>query len=231
MWLLGGVSPAPLTALSATLGRTDRCSLSRGFCCPLLRIGGSPCGVQGHAGEMSKTWMQAGEGPQLGVCFSRPLPGVGSAGSRRLLGDKGGQWQTQEGACSLSSTKSSMMEGSLFGGALSPDSVGSRCAGHGPFEAGSLSGLTLIFGASSTGLPLPTPHLHWPRSPPAPGPTLLSPPWAWPLPRTWPCPAPPAALPAALGGTLGSFSVRRDVWLLSWSVSGAFCCSFPVMLV
>ena len=93
--------------------------------------------------------------------------------------------------------------------------------------AGSLSSLTLTFGASSTGLPLPAPHLRWSRSPPAPRPTLPSPPWAWPLPGTWPRPVPPAVL----GGTLGSFSVRRDVWLLSWSVSGAFCHSFPIMLL
>lgn len=175
-------------------------------------------------GRCQRPGCRPARGPSLG-CASPglSLPGVGSAWSRRLPGDKGSQWPTQEGACSLSSAKSSMVEGSLFRGALSPDSVGSRCAGHGPCEAGSLSSLTLAFGASSTGLPLPAPHLRWPRSPPAPRPTLPSPPWAWPLPGTWPRPAPPAVL----GGTLGSFSVRRDVWLLSWSVSGTFCHSFP----
>ena len=59
--------------------------------------------------------MQAGEGPQLGVCFPRPPPGAESAWPRRLAGDKGGQWLTQEGARSVSNNKSSMVEGSLPG--------------------------------------------------------------------------------------------------------------------
>lgn len=103
--------------------------------------------------------MQAGRGPQLGVCFFRPPSGVESAWPRRLAGDKGGQWLTQEGARSLSPDKSSMVEGSLFQGALLPDSVGSRCAGCGPCEAGSLPSLTLTFGASSASLPRTSPPL------------------------------------------------------------------------
>lgn len=46
-----------------------------------------------------------------------------------------------------------------FQGALLPDSVGSRCAGCGPCEAGSLPSLTLTFGVSSADLPRTSPLL------------------------------------------------------------------------